>query len=228
MSYNIELLTNQITVAEKLLKKVAFIPDGRQDMYGIVFYDKELVQIISNEEDEWERETVEYLILIYGDKSRQVEEFKRCLAQKNQYFNFREDLKKDLNSCIATLKAFKNAYEIKSHLAAQQPVEKSSKPPKIFISHKSEDRLFVKELVRMLEFIVGTSEKNIFCSSIPGYDIKPSREILKELKKQFEENEVYFIIVHSPRYYKSSICLNEMGAAWVLGTKFCSFLTSDC
>lgn len=102
------------------------------------------------------------------------------------------------------------------------------KSPKLFISHKSEDLPFVKELVRMLEFIVGSDGDKIFCSSISGYDIKPGREILSELKRQFDEHEIYFIAVHSPRYYHSPICLNEMGAAWVLGTRFCSLLTSDC
>ena len=102
------------------------------------------------------------------------------------------------------------------------------KPPKIFISHKTEDKPFVSVLVRLMEFIVGSGEDKIFCSSVAGYDIKPGRDILKELKRQFDEYEVFFIIVHSPRYYKSPICLNEMGAAWVLGNSFCSFLTDDC
>lgn len=102
------------------------------------------------------------------------------------------------------------------------------KSPKLFISHKSEDLPFVKELVRMLEFIVGSDGDKIFCSSISGYDIKPGHEILSGLKRQFDEHDIYFIVVHSPRYYHSPICLNEMGAAWVLGTRFCSLLTSDC
>lgn len=102
------------------------------------------------------------------------------------------------------------------------------KQPKLFISHKTEDKPFVSELVRLLEFIVGSGEDRIFCSSIAGYDIKPGREILKELKRQFDEYGIFFIVVHSPRYYKSAICLNEMGAAWALGSSFCSFLTDDC
>lgn len=102
------------------------------------------------------------------------------------------------------------------------------KKPKIFISHKTEDKPFVEELVDLIEHIIGTDSDNIFCSSIGGYDIKPGKDILSELKRQFEENDVLFIIVHSPRYYQSPICMNEMGAAWVLGSNFFSFLTSDC
>ena len=51
------------------------------------------------------------------------------------------------------------------------------KPPKVFISHKTEDSAYAEAL----------------------------------------KNLINFIIMHSPRYYKSAVCLNE-----------CSFLTKDC
>lgn len=35
------------------------------------------------------------------------------------------------------------------------------------------------------------------------------------------------IFIQSPRYYESPISLNEMGAAWVLKTNYCSILTKD-
>lgn len=141
-------------------------------------------------------------------------------------------LKKKVNKGISLLNSFLQRLDL--HFHDNGYVEKvlkqanMAKTPKIFISHKTEDKPFVKELVRMLEFIVGTDQDKLFCSSIAGYDIKPGREILEELRRQFNDYEIYLIIVHSPRYYESPICLNEMGAAWVLGTKFCSFLTDDC
>lgn len=103
-----------------------------------------------------------------------------------------------------------------------------SKLRKVFISHKEEDKEYAHALVRLVNFIIGPDGDKIFCSSIPGYGIKPSRNILEELKFQFQNYEIYMIIIHSPRYYNSAICLNEMGAAWALGTKFCSFMTKDC
>ena len=51
---------------------------------------------------------------------------------------------------------------------------------------------------------------------------------MDDLKAQFDNYNIYMIIIHSPRYYKSAVCLNEMGASWVLGTKFSSFVTKDC
>lgn len=102
------------------------------------------------------------------------------------------------------------------------------RPPKIFISHKSEDVGFVNALVNLLRLYIGSDEDKIFCSSVPNYKIGLGKDIYPEIKAQFEKHDVFMIIIHSPRYYQSSVCLNEMGAAWIQSTECCSFLTSDC
>lgn len=102
------------------------------------------------------------------------------------------------------------------------------RPPKIFISHKSEDEDFVKALVKLLRLYIGSESDKIFCSSVPYYKIGIGKDIYPEIKAQFEEHEVFMIIIHSPRYYESPICLNEMGAAWIQNTECHSFLTSNC
>jgi hypothetical protein len=101
-------------------------------------------------------------------------------------------------------------------------------PPKIFISHKSEDEAFVKALVKLLRLYIGSEAEKIFCSSVPTYKIGIGKEIFPEIESQFEGNDIFMIIVHSPRYYQSSVCLNEMGAAWIQDTECYSFLTADC
>ena len=103
-----------------------------------------------------------------------------------------------------------------------------SRPPKIFISHKSEDEAFVKALVKLLRLYIGSEAEKIFCSSVPTYKIGIGKEIFPEIKSQFEGNDIFMIIVHSPRYYQSSVCLNEMGAAWIQNKECYSFLTADC
>ena len=40
------------------------------------------------------------------------------------------------------------------------------------------------------------------------------------LKHQFQEHDLHVILVLSNNYYQSVACLNEMGAAWVLQTKY--------
>ena len=102
------------------------------------------------------------------------------------------------------------------------------KKPKVFISHKQEDKPFADALVSLINFIIGPSGDKVFCSSIPGYGIRQSRDIIDDLKAQFDDHNIFMVIIHSPRYYNSTICLNEMGASWILGTKFSSFMTKDC
>lgn len=99
----------------------------------------------------------------------------------------------------------------------------SNKEPKIFISHSSEDKLYVEKIVDLLEFI-GLDEKHLFCSSLPGYGIPVNENIFEYLLKQFQEYDLHVIFIHSHNYYKSAISLNEMGAAWVLRKKYTSFL----
>jgi hypothetical protein len=103
-----------------------------------------------------------------------------------------------------------------------------SKRHKIFISHKSEDEPFVRALVKLLRLYIGSDADKIFCSSVPNYKLGVGKEIYPEIKSQFEEYELFTIIIHSPRYYQSPICLNEMGAAWIQETECYSFLTADC
>ena len=82
------------------------------------------------------------------------------------------------------------------------------KSPKVFISHKKEDKAYADALVALINFIIGSDGDNVFCSSVQGYGIKQSRDIMDELKAQFDNYEIFMIIIHSPRYYQSAICLN--------------------
>lgn len=100
------------------------------------------------------------------------------------------------------------------------------KQPMIFISHASADKAFVDALVRLLEGI-GFDETNLFCSSIPEYGIALGESIYDKLLNLFRDKKLYVLFVHSPRYYTRPVCLNEMGAAWVLKTEYYSILTKD-
>lgn len=103
---------------------------------------------------------------------------------------------------------------------------KDKKSPMVFISHSSNDKEFVEALVDLLESI-GLTKENLFCSSVVGYGIPLSNDIFETIRALFNEYELFVVFVHSPRYYESHVSLNEMGAAWVLKTDFCSLLTKD-
>ena len=71
---------------------------------------------------------------------------------------------------------------------------------------------------------MGLKQNMIFGSSVPGYDIGLNQDIFQTLLTMFNEHDLYMIFLHSNNYYASAVSLNEMGAAWVLKTKFCSVL----
>lgn len=97
------------------------------------------------------------------------------------------------------------------------------KRAKIFISHSVQDIAFVRPLVDLFEHI-GLSADNMFCSSVPGYNIPLDNNIYDYLKDQFQNYDLRVIFVLSENYYNSPASLNEMGAAWVLQHKYTSIL----
>lgn len=88
------------------------------------------------------------------------------------------------------------------------------KPVKIFISHSSDDKDYVKRIVELLEDMK-VLENGIFCSSIPEYGIPGGMKIFDFIREQFEHYALHMIFVLSDNYYNSIASMNEMGAAWV-------------
>ena len=97
------------------------------------------------------------------------------------------------------------------------------------ILSKAETRLIENGIINAFFFgDIRTSLKILKDNYSRPYKIGIGKEIFPEIKSQFEGNDIFMIIVHSPRYYQSSVCLNEMGAAWIQDTECYSFLTADC
>lgn len=100
---------------------------------------------------------------------------------------------------------------------------RETKQNKIFISHSSRDMAFVQPLVELFEHM-GLKSENMFCSSIPGYNVPLDKNIFDYLKEQFDNYNLRVVFVLSENYYNSPASLNEMGAAWVLRHKYTSIL----
>ncbi|MDH3651631.1 MAG: TIR domain-containing protein, partial [Saprospiraceae bacterium] len=90
---------------------------------------------------------------------------------------------------------------------------------KIFISHSSADKIIIDDFVsKILQLGLGIQEEDIFCTSIQGMDIRNGEDFVSAIKDELLEVKV-IIVVLSNNYKESEICLNEMGAAWILGKK---------
>lgn len=103
----------------------------------------------------------------------------------------------------------------------------SIKGKKIFISHNTDDKDFGDALFNLIVALIGDDPQKIFYSSKPKYGVKNGGNIIGTMKEQYDKNELFFIVISSPRYYKSPKSLNEMGAAWALNSKYAVFLTID-
>ncbi|WP_280169337.1 toll/interleukin-1 receptor domain-containing protein [Priestia megaterium] len=99
---------------------------------------------------------------------------------------------------------------------------------KIFISHASKDVNYVEALVDLLNNIgIAKDSKNIFCSSLAGYDIPHGENIYDFLKKELNNSNIMVLFVLSHNYYQSAPCLNEMGAAWITSKRHSTVLTPN-
>lgn len=99
------------------------------------------------------------------------------------------------------------------------PKEEKQKKPLLFISHSSNDEKIAENLVLLLRTL-GFTNRNLFCSTVPGYDIKEGEDIYDTLASKFQDYNIFVILLLSSEYYKSAACLNEMGATWVLKANY--------
>jgi len=84
---------------------------------------------------------------------------------------------------------------------------------KVFISHSSLDKIFVEEIIDLLETI-GLKSTQIFCSSFDGYGIDLGEDFLERIKNELNE-EILVLFILSKNFYSSPVSLCEMGATWI-------------
>ncbi len=94
---------------------------------------------------------------------------------------------------------------------------------RLFISHSYEDRNIIEAFVELLEDI-GLGSNEIFYSSLPEYGVSLDENIADAIKREFTDKKVYTVFMLSQNYYNSVMCLNEMGAVWVMQHAYSSIL----
>ena len=165
---------------------------------------------------EWHKEALIYLSDFYTDMNSDFKEFKNLDNSGNGH-----SLYSNFNKIYTKYNLLMSKVNMES-----ENNQKKGNSPMVFISHSSKDKEFAEALVDLLESI-GLNKETLFCSSVDGYGLGLSDDIFETLRGLFENHDLFIIFLHSPRYYKSSVSLKEMGAAWVLRSGFCSILTSD-
>lgn len=89
--------------------------------------------------------------------------------------------------------------------------EDNTMMPIIFISHRTEDA-GVADMLRDYLIATGIPNEYVFCSSLPGNDVKSV--ISREVKDKIANSAVNIAIL-SRGYYESAYCINEAGIIWL-------------
>lgn len=72
---------------------------------------------------------------------------------------------------------------------------------------------------------MGIKQTQLFCSSIQGYGIpQGSGDLYNYIRNEMSNDNLFVVIMLSPNYYNSPVCLNEMGAAWIKQSAYQSIL----
>lgn len=222
----INLLEIKINEGKNILQNINHMRRTSGPAINVVYYISEDIEQCRKAIEKWQFTSKDILIDAFGESHRYVLTFADTISKKNSGFNYQREFISEVNQGMSVLESVQESLQMGIGLDKKEEMNASAKNPMIFISHSSKDKPFVEALVSLLEDI-GFDKSNLFCSSVDGYGIALSKDIFETLRSLFNEHNLYVIFIHSPRYYKSAVSLNEMGAAWVLKTDFCSFLTAD-
>ena len=221
-----KLLEIKINEGKNILQGISHMRRTSGPAINVVYYISEDIEQCRKALEKWQLTSKDVLIGAFGESHRYVLAFADTISKKNSGFNYQREFISEVNRGMSVLESVQESLQMGIGLEKTEEINPSTKTPMIFISHSSKDKPFVEALVSLLEDI-GFDKSNLFCSSVDGYGIALSKDIFETLRSLFNEHNLYVIFIHSPRYYKSAVSLNEMGAAWVLKTDFCSFLTAD-
>jgi hypothetical protein len=94
----------------------------------------------------------------------------------------------------------------------------------IFISHSSKDIWLVTPFIeRILNLGLGIPRSKIFYTSEKDTGIKSGQDFRKVIAKKIIGSKAVIQII-TENYKQSEICMNEMGAAWVISNNIIPFI----
>jgi len=74
-----------------------------------------------------------------------------------------------------------------------------------------------------LKIGLGLEDKDIFCTSLVGTDIRSGEDFKRAIQKELQQCTAVIQII-TKLYKESEVCMNEMGAAWILDKPVIPFI----
>lgn len=221
-----ELIEQKITEGKSVLLGLDTMRERAGIAMNVTYYVHEDVDSARRRINKWQLTSKDILISGFGENHRYVTEFVDTITDKNTGFNFKREFEREMNHGLCVLESISESLQLGLEEIVASPEEKSpgTNPPLVFISHAELDKEFANEIVTLLEFI---GVKDILCTSVDGYRIPLGHDIIEYLRETFNKYNLFVIILHTHNYYTRPVCLNEMGAAWALKTKYFSVLAPD-
>lgn len=224
------LLNKKIVEANQNISEIEKIQIIGQRTFGYhaTYYEESKIEDAQNKLKQWQNVVLDILKSYYqSDSSENYMRFQETIVRVKSGLDLKKELIAEYAKGITILNGVLESLDLlDEEVSVAHKEESVAKQKKIFISHSSQDKQFAEALVDLLNTL-GLGSQEIFCSSIPGYWIGNGKNFLHEIKTHFVNYDLFVIFIHSPRFYNSHISLNEMGAAWVLQSEYCSFLTND-
>ena len=224
-----ELIGKMIYEGEQILVCLGSMHEVSGMAINVTYYDSEDVENAIRKINKWQFTTKDIIINGYGTNHRYLKEFEATITKKDSGFNYKMELEHEVNAGLAVLEGISDSFELGVDESNDEVKEapKEEKPPLVFISHAEHDKHFANEIVTLLEFIGIKGREHLLCTSVDGYRIPLGEDIIEYLRKTFNRYNLFVIILHTHNYYTRPVCLNEMGAAWALKTKYFSVLAQD-
>jgi hypothetical protein len=223
------LIEQKIAEGKKILEGLSTMRERSGMAINVTYYVAEDVQSAIRKMNKWQLTCKEILIYRFGESHRHTASFVETITAKNSGFNYRREFEHEMNEGLSVLEGISESLSLGldgTNYAVNENSE-GVKPPLVFISHAEADKKFANEIITLFEFIGVKGKEKLLCTSVDGYRIPLGRDIIEYLRDTFNKYNLFVIILHTHNYYIRPVCMNEMGAAWALKTKYFSVLAPD-
>lgn len=200
---------------------------------GVKRYEKVEVKPIEDAIEEWKTLSLVTINSCFKGGCALSESFVQAIPSAHVYNDAKQDLERVVSKGVSILKAILLQVRLDNDLDTQQESSgtvieiPSTGSPKLFISHSSKDKSIISRFVeQILQLGLGIQDEDIVYTSEEVFGVEPGENIVKFIKDNIGAVSVVLLMV-SQNYKKSEVCLNEMGAAWVLNKKCISVLLPD-